>query len=604
MRSYENRKWFFIYFFIFVFIILTIRVFYIQIINPTYKTLAEQNTLRYVYEYPQRGTIYDAEGRLLAWWRPVYNLSIIPFELEPFDTIKLANLLELTQEQLTSRIEKAKKMGGYQPITIYEDLSDFVVSYLYEHESEYKGILLEKRFMRDYPLKIGAHFLGYISEVNPKKLEEDAYYRMGDYIGVTGLEEFYEKELRGRKGVKVYVADVHNRIVGRYQNGLLDSSLVNGKNLYTSIDADLQSYGEDLMNNKRGAIVAINPKTGEIITLVSAPSYDPNLLTGRNRSMNYLMLSNDVKNHPLYNRATMTRYPPGSTFKIVNGLAALQENFINEKTFFSCYGGYRIASHTIGCHGHPSPTNIISAIQYSCNTYFCQVFKVFVDNKYFSKSSIGYERWRYYVNSLGFGVELGIDLPNEYGGFVPTAEYYNRLKGTRNWRADGVISVAIGQGEIGATPLQLANLATIIANRGWYIPPHIVRAVGHPDSLNKRYNTKIVVPINQNYFDLIIEGMEKAVTAGTATIAMLPEIRVAAKTGTAQDPPRKSHSVFIAFAPVDNPKIAIGVLVENAGWGASYAGPIASLMIEKYLTDTVKRIDLENRMKVAEILNK
>jgi len=604
MRSYDNRKLFFVYIFIIAFIVLGVRIFYIQIIDPTYKTLAEKNTLRYVYEYPQRGTIYDANGKILAGWRPIYNLAIIPYELEPFDTNYIAQLLDTDTKLLKTKIEKNKKMGGYQPVIVYEDMPDAAVSYFYEHESEFNGIIVEKRFTRNYPLKTGAHLLGYISEASPKKIEEDSYYQMGDYVGVTGLEEFYEKDLRGHKGVKVYIADVHNRIVDSYKNGQLDSTKVNGKNLYTSIDADLQKYGEELMQNKRGAIVALNPQTGEILSLISSPSYDPNLLTGRERNKNYIMLSNDNKNHTLYNRATMTRYPPGSTFKLVNGLAALQENFIDEHTFFGCHGGYRIGSHTIGCHVHPSPVNIISGIQHSCNTFFCQVFKVFVDNKYFGKSSVGYERWRYYVNILGFGIPLGVDLPNEYSGFVPTSEYYNRLKGTRNWKADGIVSVAIGQGEIGATPLQLANLAAIIANKGWYIPPHIVRAIGHPDSLNPRYKNKIVVPINEKYFDLIVEGMEKAVTSGTATIAQLPEIRVAAKTGTAQDPPRKSHSVFIAFGPVENPKIAIAVLVENAGWGASYGGPIASLMMEKYLTDTIKRTDLENRMKAADFLIK
>ncbi len=604
MRSYDNRKLFFVYIFIIAFIVLGVRIFYIQIIDPTYKTLAEKNILRYVYEYPQRGTIYDVKGKILAGWRPIYNLAIIPYELEPFDTNYIAQLLDTDTKLLKTKIEKNKKIGGYQPVIVYEDMPDAAISYFYEHESEFNGIIVEKRFTRNYPLKTGAHLLGYISEASPKKIEEDSYYQMGDYVGVTGLEEFYEKDLRGHKGVKVYIADVHNRIVDSYKNGHLDSTKVNGKDLYTSIDADLQKYGEELMQNKRGAIVAINPQTGEILALISAPSYDPNLLTGRERNKNYIILSNDNKNHTLYNRATMTRYPPGSTFKIVNGLAALQENFIDEHTSFGCHGGYRIGSHIIGCHGHPSPVNIISGIQHSCNTFFCQVFNVFVDNKYFGKSSVGYERWRYYVNKLGFGVPLGVDLPNEYSGFVPTSEYYNRLKGTRNWKADGIVSVAIGQGEIGATPLQLANLAAIIANKGWYIPPHIVRAIGHPDSLNPKYKNKIVVPINEKYFNLIVEGMEKAVISGTATIAQLSEIRVAAKTGTAQDPPRKSHSVFIAFGPVDNPKIAIAVLVENAGWGASYGGPIASLMMEKYLTDTIKRIYLENRMKAADFLIK
>ena len=602
----SNRKIFFIVLFAITGIVFISRLFHIQIIDDKYKVSAKNNALRYIYKYPARGLIYDRFGKLMVYNCASFDLVVVPIEIKNLDTLKFCNLIGISKDEFDKRMKKIINLSGYHKVSVFEsDLPNHVYSQFQESSSSYNGFYIQNRTKRAYTLPIAAHTFGYIGEVSPSILEKDDYYRPGDYIGINGIEKFYEKELRGEKGLNVRVVDVHNSIQGSYKDGKLDKKPIPGKDLFSSLDMELQNYAESLMVNKRGGIVAIEPATGEVLAIVSEPSYDPNLLIGRERSKHYLQLQNDEQNHPLYNRAIMTRYPPGSTFKVVNALAALQEGILNENTLFSCYGGYRISdNHTIDCHAHTSPLAIRPAIAYSCNSWFCWAFKRFVDNNKFSSSREGYEKWREYVMNLGFGRQLGIDLPNEFGGTVPEAEYYDKLKGSRKWYANSIVSVAIGQGEIGATPLQLANLTAIIANRGYYIVPHVIKAVGNEKNVNKNFKTKYQTGIDKKYFDIIVDGMEMAVTSGTATVAQIDGITVCAKTGTAQDPPRKNHSVFIAFAPKDEPKIAVAVLVENSGFGATYAAPIASLMIEYYINREVKRKDMEYNIRNTVLLNR
>ncbi len=603
-RVYERRYRFFIGLFILSGLILLTRLFFIQILDQSYKESADKNVLRYIYEYPARGLIYDRNGELLVFNDATYDLMIIPRYLKEFDTLSFCKLIGMEKETYLKKLERAKNYSRFLPSILIPHLSREMYAALQEQMYRFPGHYIQTRSVRKYPKPIAAHTLGYISEVTPEIIEKNSYYRPGDYIGFSGVEKSYEEELRGRKGLRIIMVDVHNREMGSYENGKFDSLPVPGKDLYLSLDAELQAYGEMLMQNKRGGIVAIEPATGEILAAITSPSYDPNLFVGSDRGNNYMELLEDTENNPLFNRAIMTRYPPGSTFKIVSGMAAMEEGIIAENTTYSCYGGYNMGSHTIGCHAHPSPLKLSKAIAYSCNTYFCLVFKHFVDNKKFSSSAEGYERWRKYINSLGFGVTMGTDFPNELAGFIPTAEYYTQRLNRKNWRANSIMSVAIGQGEVGSTPLQLANLAAIIANRGWYIPPHIVKAIGSPNIPNVRYGKRMKTMISSRTCEVFAEGMRMVVTLGTARNAATEGIEVCGKTGTAQDPPRKNHSVFIAFAPYKDPKIAIAVLVENSGSGAEWAAPIASLMIEKYLTGEVKRTDQEKFISESIILNK
>lgn len=595
-NNYESRYKTFVFFFILVGLILTIRLFSIQILNKTYKVSAERNVLRYISETPSRGLIYDRNGELMVYNDATYDIMFIPRYIKEFDTLKLCSLLEIEKDVYVTRLNKAKRYSRFLPSILASHLSTEQYSLMQEELVNFPGHYIQVRSVRKYPLPIAAHTLGYIGEVSPRILEENDYYRMGDYIGISGVEKSYEEILRGQKGLRIVMVDVHNREMGSFEDGAHNIPPMQGQNLYLSLSADLQAYGELLMQNKRGGIVAIEPSTGEILASVSSPTYDPNLLVGNQRSKNYMELMKDNVNHTLFNRAIMTRYPPGSTFKIVSGIAALEEGIISANTTYSCGGGYNMGSHTIGCHPHPSPLTLNPAVAYSCNTYFCWAFKHFIDNPKFSSSQEGYERWRAYVNSLGFGVTVGTDFPNELAGFVPTAEFYNQRQRRTNWKANSIMSIAIGQGEIGSTPLQLANFTAIIANRGWYITPHIVRAIGHPDLPNPKYKEKVQTMVGRATCEVFVQGMRDVVTYGTARIAEVPGYEVCGKTGTSQDPPRKNHSVFIAFAPKNNPKIAIAVLVENSGYGSTYAAPIASLMIERYLTGEIKRQELEKRI--------
>jgi len=591
--KYEVRQRVFIIAFLIAGLLIVAKLFFIQVLSSSYKVSAEKNVLRYIYDYPARGLIYDRNGKLLVHNDATYDLMVIPRQIKEFDTIQLCKLLNVDLEVYKSKLTSIKKYSMFLPSILVSNLSIEQYSYIQESVYKFPGHFIQTRSVRKYPLPIAAHTLGYIGEVTQQTIDSNPYYRMGESIGVSGVENSYEILLRGEKGIRLVLVDVHNREKGSYEDGKHDTKPIPGSDLYLSLDAVLQEYGETLMKNKRGGIVAIEPSTGEILASVSSPAYDPNLLVGHERGNNYMKLLYDKDNNPLFNRAIMTRYPPGSTFKIVSGIAALEEGIITENTAFGCGGGYSLGSHTIKCHAHASPTDLIGATTYSCNTYFCHVFKNFIDNRKFASSQDGYERWRTYIISLGFGVKLGTDFPNELSGFVPTVEFYNDRLRRSNWKANNIMSIAIGQGEIGVTPLQLANFTAIIANRGWYIPPHIVKAINNIHFLNSKYQTKVQTMLSKHTCDIFANAMREVVTSGTARNAEVVGFEVCGKTGTAQDPPRRNHSVFIAFAPKDNPKIAIAALIENSGYGATYAAPIVSLMIEKYLTGDVSRKNVE-----------
>lgn len=594
--SYNSKRYYII---VAVIILLTavyvIKLFSLQVVSKEYKNAADNNALRHITEHPDRGLIYDRNDSLLVFNDAAYDLMVVPNELRAFDTADLCRILDYTQEELLRRIEKATSYSKIIPSLVAQQMSKEDYGYLQEKMYKFPGFFVQTRTLRSYPEAIAAHILGYVGEVNDRILEEDPYYQMGDYIGISGIEKAYEAELRGIKGKRVVLVDVNNREIGSYHNGEEDVRAIPGTSLWSTLDLALQRYGEQLMANKRGSIVAIEPKTGEILCIVSSPSYDPNLLVGKARSKNYTMLLHDSIKKPLFNRALQAMYPPGSTFKLANGLIAEEEGVLNVGTIYSCGGGYQVGSHTIGCH-HRGPTNLIAAVQHSCNTYFCRAFYNTISNKKkYRTIEEGYTAWRDHIVKLGFGTTFDTDLPYEKKGILPTADYFDKYYGG-HWNGNTVVSMGIGQGEVCVTPIQMANFLAVVANRGYYVRPHVIKAIGTKDNLNKQYMDRIDVGIRPEYFEPIIQGMVMAATAGTARGAQIEGIQVAGKTGTAQNPHGRDHSVFALIAPVDDPKIVVFCLVENGGWGASVACPIASLIAEKYLTGEVKRTDVEKNM--------
>ncbi|MCR4857815.1 MAG: penicillin-binding protein 2 [Bacteroidales bacterium] len=577
-------------------VIYLVRLFSLQVMNKTYKDKANQNALRYITEHPARGLIYDRNDSLLVYNDAAYDLMVVPNELRPFDTAELCRVLDLTKEDVEKKIARAIKYSKILPSLFEQQISKEDYGFLQEKMYEFPGFFVQNRTLRSYPNPVAAHILGYVSEVNDQDMENDNYYKMGDYIGKSGIEKAYESVLRGVKGKRVVLVDVHNREMGSYDNGSEDVVPVPGTSIWSTLDLQLQRYGEELMKNKRGSIVAIEPKTGEILCIISSPSYDPNLLVGTARPKNYGVLLEDPKK-PLFNRALMASYPPGSTFKLANGLIALQEGIITPSTIYSCSGGgYHIGSHVVHCH-NCGGLNIYSAIQRSCNTFFCRAYYNILSNRSKYKNiDEAYTAWLDYMMSMGFAQKYDTDLPYELKGSIPTAAYFDK-KYNNSWNGNTVVSMGIGQGEAAVTPLQMANMLAVIANQGYYIKPHVVRAIGHRDSLNTQYSEKIYSKIKPQHFATVLQGMKMVVTAGTGRGAQIPGIEVAGKTGTAQNPHGADHSVFALIAPANNPKIVIFCLVENGGFGASVACPIASLMAEKYLNGEVKREDLEKRMK-------
>lgn len=594
---YSRRKIIIIGFFLIVGIVLLLRLFYVQILVDKYILSANNNVLRYMTQYPARGLIFDRYGKLLVYNEAAYDLMVVPRQAKNFDTTELCNIIGIEKSDLIERIKKANRYSPYRPSIFEAQISRENYGYLEEKMFRFPGFFVQLRTLRKYTYPVAAHTFGYIGEAGPDIIEKNPYYRSGDYIGISGIEKSYEDILRGKKGMKIRVYDVFNRDKGSFQEGKYDTTAYPGTDIYSSLDVELQQYGELLMSGKKGSIVAIEPSTGEILALVSSPGYNPNLLVGRERKKNYTILSEDSILVPLFNRALMAMYPPGSTFKLVDALVGQQEGVLFPDTRYGCPGGFPIGNgHVVGCHSHMSPLDLIQSIQLSCNTYYCRVFRSIIDKKGFLNTRDGYSAWRKHVMSLGFGKKLGIDVPGELNGNIPSPEYYDRYHGKGRWTSMAVISLAIGQGEIGITPIQMANLAALISNRGWYHVPHIVHGLGKKDSINDNFALKKTADINKSYYDIVIEGMHQVVEAGTARAAKADSIVICGKTGTAQNPHGKNHSIFIAFAPMENTKIAISVVVENAGYGATWAAPIASLMIEKYLHRIVKRKELEQRM--------
>lgn len=577
------------------------RLFYVQVIDKSYQLSAENNVLRYETEFPARGRIYDRDGRLLVYNEAAYDLMIIPRQATSIDTTELCRILNISKEDFIRKMDKAKAYSWRKPTIFEKQISTITYAELQEKLYRFSGFFVQKRTLRKYPEPVAAHLLGYVGEASQTKLDEDPYYKRGDYVGISGLEKSYETELRGQKGVKVIMVDVFNRPKGSYKEGKYDTVAVAGKTLRASIDAELQAYGELLMQNKTGGIVALEPSTGEILALVSAPSFDPNLLVGRVRSDNYRMLQADTLK-PLFNRALMSEQnPPGSTFKLVNALIGQQVGVLNENTTYRCPRGYVSGSFRMGCHDHRSPLNLRESIQHSCNAYYGNVFRNIIDHT--GKPWEGFAIWRKHVTSFGLGTKFNTDLPIEYAGIVPTNEFYDKYYGKNHWKSLTIISLAIGQGELGTTPLQLANMTAAIANRGYYYPPHLVTAIDD-EPIKNRFTEKQFTTIDPKYFEPVIDGMAMVFEqGGTGYRSRHDSIVMCGKTGTAQNPHGEDHSIFICFAPKDDPKIALAVFVENGGGGSKYAAPIASLMVEKYLTDTVARPNLEKPILEANLID-
>ncbi|MFZ2340048.1 MAG: penicillin-binding protein 2 [Bacteroidales bacterium] len=592
--AFINRKYIIMAFVVIAALILLVRLFVIQVVKDTYRLSADNNVLRYVTQYPARGLIYDRNRELMVTNQAAYDLMVVPAQVTDIDTAEFCNLLELSVSSFRDRMDAAINYSRRAPSVFLKQISAESYARFQEKLFSYPGFYVQPRTLRKYTKPIAGHILGYVSEVDESVVRKDPYYKAGDYIGKLGIEEAYEKYLRGRRGVTIYLVDVYSRIKGSYANGRLDTVAVQGDDIISTVDMDLQEYGELLMRNKSGSIVALEPKTGEVLALISSPNYDPGLLVGRIRSENYSRLSADTS-LPLFNRAIQAKYPPGSTFKPVNGLIGLQENVIAPSTLFGCNHGYMFVS----CHSHSSPLDLIHGISNSCNAYFCQVFRRIMENPEYPTVEAAYVKWKEYLDQFGFGQRLGIEFTNELTGLVPSPEYFDRYHGKNGWKALTIISMAIGQGEIETTPLQMANMTAAIANRGYYYTPHIVKSIGTDRKPDEKYITKHTISIDSSNFEFIVQGMEEAVNGGagaTARIAALKDIIVCGKTGTAQNPHGKDHSVFIAFAPKDDPKIAMAVYVENAGFGATYAAPVASLMMEKYLTGEVTNKYSEQRI--------
>ncbi len=567
-------------------LVFLVRLFALQLMSDDYKRNADSNALLKQVLFPARGAISDRNGNLLVYNQPSYDVMVVMNEQIGVDTLDLCETLGITPEWYEQRMEEIKDRNhnlGYSSYTqqvFMSQLSAEEYSSFQEKMFLYQGFYVQKRTIRQYNCANAAHILGDVGEVSPADIEEDDYYRSGDYIGKLGVERSYERQLRGEKGVKILLRDAQGRIKGQYMGGALDRQPIPGKNVTLSIDIALQALGERLMKNKLGSIVAIEPSTGEVLCMVSSPSYDPNMLTGRDRGKNSLALAADPMK-PLLNRAIMGQYPPGSTFKTSQALTFLEEGVITTSTSFPCNHGFHFRALKVGCHGHASPLSLIPAIATSCNGYFCWgLYYMFANRKKYSSVQEAMTRWKDYMVSMGFGYKLGIDLPGEKRGMIPNAEFYDKAY-RGSWNGLTVISIAIGQGEVNLTPLQIANLCATIANRGYYITPHVVREV-QDEPLDTLFTKRHYTMASRKNYEYIVEGMRNAVLGGTCRVANNPWFETCGKTGTAQNRGH-DHSVFMGFAPKDDPKIAIAVYVENGGWGATFGVPIGALLMEQYI---------------------
>lgn len=582
--------------------LLVMRIFYLQIVDDTLKLKSENNAIKKKYEYPERGYIYDRKGKLLVANQASYDIMVIPREVKNTDTLEFCQLLNITKEDFIKKIQKATIYSPRLPSVFLAQLNKSEFAAFQEKIRKYEGFYFQKRSLRDYEVNFGANVFGFITQVNEKLVAKNPYYNSGDLIGRQGVEESYEDLLRGIKGVKYIQKDKYNREIGSYKDGKYDTIAVQGEDINLTIDAEIQKYGEELMINKRGGIVAIEPSSGEILALVTAPSYDPGILVGRQRSKNYTELYRDSIAKPLYDRGLLAEYPPGSPFKILTGLVALQEGVIDENTTVFCNRGFSYArGRFMGCHCHGGALQLHRGIFESCNSYFATAYMKTI-NKY-AKPAQAVDIWSNHVKSFGLGQFMGYDLPTGKRGKVPDSKTYKRIYPNGGWRSTTIVSNSIGQGEVLMTPIQLANMMATVANKGHYYTPHIIKKIeGH--KIDEKFTTKHVTTIDKKYFEPIISGLFDVYNLGTARSLRVEGIDICGKTGTAENFAKiggvrvklEDHSIFVAFAPKDNPKIAIAVMVENGGYGATIAGPIASLMIEKYLRQKITRIDLEKRI--------
>jgi penicillin-binding protein 2 len=571
------------------------KLFFLQVIDDTYEKAADNNAIRKIIQIPFRGEVYDRFGKLIVYNTPVYDLYMIPRKAVVKDTNHFCKVFRVTREYFIKTTQRARAYSRVKPSLFLKHLSKEDFASVQDAMVDFPGFFFETNAFRTYQSSSFSNALGYVAEISPTALldQKDDYYRQGDYVGISGIESFYEETLRGQRGVKYRMVNSNGVEKGDYKNGSLNINPVSGNNLYTSIDLAIQEYADSLMQHKVGSLVAIEPSTGEILAMVSAPSYDASQLTGNNFSKYYQQLALDPMK-PLLNRPPSAYYRPGSTFKLVQALVGQQLGFIGPGTVFSHAGA------PVKCHGH-GPVDLRGAIRVSCNPYFYHAFRKMVyDNTTgdtYERSAKGLQRWADLVANFGFGRKLGVDLGNEKKGILPNVEYYNSVyKGEKMWKFSNIYSISIGEGEIVVSPLKMANLAAIIANRGWYIPPHVVKGVGLQRSIDPFYKTPVKVGVEAKYFNVVIDGMEDAVTHGTVEAdGRIPDIKMVGKTGTSQNQKGKDHSIFIAFAPRDNPKIAIAVFVENAGFGGSAAAPIASLVVEKYLKRKVDRKAVETK---------
>lgn len=570
------------------------KLFYIQIINDKYKLSAQNNSMVYEIIYPTRGIIYDRNGKILVGNKVAYDILVTPREVQPFDTLLLADVLGTDVEFIRGKMaeyHRNSKRIGFQSMTLLRQIPPETYMRFAEVQYRFKGFRGQPRSIRDYPINAGGNLLGYVSEVDQDYISKHPdVYKIGDYVGRTGIEAAQEELLRGEKGYHVYLRNSRNQIETKYKDGEFDKEAVPGRDIVTTIDADLQQYGQRLMAGKVGSVIAIEPATGEILSMVSSPGIDVEMLADIGKHYNEI-ISDPYK--PMFNRTVQASYPPGSVFKLVNGLIGLQEGVFTPSTTFPCHEGYYYSStRKLRCHSHRSPLNLEEAVMMSCNGYFCYVLRDVLENRKYDSIDEAFDKWREYMLSFGFGKPLGSDFPAELGGNIPTSKYYNRIYGKGAWRFPSVVSLSIGQGEIGVTPLQIANLSAMLANRGYYIIPHIIREVPGGGEIDGKYHQRQYTLVDTTQFRNVVQGMWRAVNSGygsggTASVAAVAGLDICGKTGTAQNPRGADNSVFICFAPRDNPRIAVAAYVENGGFGATWAAPIASLMVEKYLCDSI-----------------
>lgn len=587
------------------FAIIIIKLFAIQILSSEYRLSAENNALKYETKYPARGLIKDREGRIIVGNKTTYDIQVTPYYVKEFDTLEFCRIFDIDTSFINEKFRYYREYRtriGYQSMTLLKQVSGEKYNMFVEKAFMFPGFSGTPRTSRTYNYNAGGNLLGYISEVDQNFIDRHPEYRSGDYAGRTGMEEAYESLLRGQKGYTIYLRDAHNQIKEHYRNGEMDVTAVAGIDVVTTIDAELQAFGESLMKNKVGSLVAIEPSTGEILTMVSSPGIEVSQLAEISKYYNEI-ISDPYK--PMFNRAVMSPQPPGSCFKIVNGLIGLQEGVVRPSTMYPCHHGFIMGNLRVGCHGHASPLDMYHAIATSCNSYFCYVFKAVIDNPKYGSVRASFNKWKEYTESFGFGVKLGTDIPSEQAGTMPTAERYDKLHGKNRWKALSIISLSIGQGEIGCTPLHLANFAATVANRGYFYTPHIQKDT--PECpIDERFKVKHYTMVDSCHFVEVVKGMRMSVTDGTSRVAAVPGVEVCGKTGTAQNPHGDDNSVFICFGPMDNPKIAVAAYVENAGFGATWAAPIASLLMEKYLNDEIspQRKDLERRISETSLKHK